>query len=137
MVLSMDTWVTSLDQMSAQLAEGDDIANYAVNSDGFVIEDGTEGTPTEKPIKLRDANGDFAFVEIGNGRPDWTAGISNTVSYKGLSAYVLVDIKSGGDVYNRKSQWLTRDSRNGIMDQTGKPEAEKKSIWLLSRLLRC
>jgi TonB-linked SusC/RagA family outer membrane protein len=122
------TWVTSLDQMSAQLAEGDDIANYVVNSDGFVIAAGTEGTPDESPIKLRDANGDFAFVEIGNGRPDWTAGISNTVSYKGLSAYVLVDIKSGGDVYNRKSQWLTRDSRNGIMDQTGKPEAEKKAF---------
>jgi hypothetical protein len=41
---------------------------------------------------------------------------------------VLIDFKQGGDVYNRKSQWLTRDSRNGIMDVAGLPEAEKKTM---------
>ena len=40
----------------------------------------------------------------------------------------MIDFKQGGDVYNRKSQWLTRDSRNGIMDVAGLPEAEKKTM---------
>jgi hypothetical protein len=41
---------------------------------------------------------------------------------------VVIDFKQGGDVYNRKSQWLTRDSRNGIMDVAGLPDAEKKTM---------
>jgi TonB-linked SusC/RagA family outer membrane protein len=121
------TWVRSLDQMSQQLGAGESIGDYEINSDGFVIPAGTEGTVDELPVKLLDEFGDPAFVQIGNGRPDWTAGISNTFRYKGLSAYVLLDIKKGGDVYNRKSQWLTRDRRNGIMDMSGVPDAQKKA----------
>jgi hypothetical protein len=41
---------------------------------------------------------------------------------------VLIDFKQGGDVYNRKSQWLTRDSRNGIMDVAGLRDEEKKTM---------
>ena len=41
---------------------------------------------------------------------------------------MLIDFKQGGDVYNRKSQWLTRDSRNGIMDVAGLPDAQKKTM---------
>jgi outer membrane receptor protein involved in Fe transport len=123
------TWATTLDQISSNLESyGGTIDDYAVNSDGFVIAAGTEGTTDEAPVKLKDEFGNDAFVKIGDGRPDWTAGISNTISYKGLSAYVLLDIKSGGDVYNRKSQWLTRDSRNGIMDQAGKADDAKKAM---------
>jgi hypothetical protein len=54
-------------------------------------------------------------------------GISNNISYKNFTFYFLFDIKSGGDVYNRKSQWLTRDNRNGIMDMGGKAASEKKA----------
>lgn len=121
------TWVRTLDQMADQLPAGDTIDNYEVNSDGYVVPAGSQGTVNESPIKLLDENGDDAFVQIGNGRPDWTAGISNTVRFKGFSAYVLLDIKKGGDVYNRKSQWLTRDRRNGIMDMAGVPDDQKKT----------
>ena len=122
-------WVTSLDQISSNLdSYGGTIADYEVNNQGYVVAAGTQGTVDEKPIKMRDEFGNFAFVKIGDGRPDWTAGLSNTVSWKGLSAYVLIDFKQGGDVYNRKSQWLTRDSRNGIMDVAGLPDAEKKTM---------
>ncbi|QNH63223.1 SusC/RagA family TonB-linked outer membrane protein [Hymenobacter sediminicola] len=41
-----------------------------------------------------------ANEEIANPNPDWTAGISNTVSYKGLSMYFLVDIRNGGQVFS-------------------------------------
>lgn len=132
-------WVTTLDQMSQQLPEGDEIGDYHVNSEGYVIkstyidkddgkEKAAEGSQHEAPIKLLDEYGDAAFVQIGNGRPDWTAGITNTISYKGFSAYILLDIKHGGDIYNRKSQWLTRDNRLGILDQNGKSKDEKKTF---------
>lgn len=121
-------WVKSLDQMAAQLPAGKSIGDYEVNSDGFVVDKGTQGTINEKPIKLLDKNGAPAFVQIGNGNPDFYMGIANTISYKGFQLYVLVDIKQGGDVYNRKSQWLTRDNRNGIEDMAGKPASEKKTL---------
>ena len=139
-------WVTSLDQLVTINGEvvnelpggfnggdpnGDGVitaADFEVNSDGYVVPAGSQGTQYEVPVALTDENGDLAFVEIGNGRPDWTAGISNTFSFKGFSAYVLLDIKKGGDVYNRKSQWLTRDSRNGIMDMAGVADSEKKAL---------
>ncbi|WP_242929502.1 SusC/RagA family TonB-linked outer membrane protein [Pontibacter vulgaris] len=37
---------------------------------------------------------------IGNVNPDWIAGISNTVKYKGLSLGFLIDMKHGGDVFS-------------------------------------
>lgn len=121
-------WVRTLDQMSKQLPAGKTITDFEINSDGYVIPKGTQGTVNEKPVKLLDANGAPAFVPIGNGNPDFNMGITNTISYKGFQFYFLVDIKQGGDVYNRKSQWLTRDNRNGIEDMAGKPASEKKTL---------
>lgn len=37
---------------------------------------------------------------LGSVMPDWTAGLSNTFTYKGFSLYVLVDISKGGHVYS-------------------------------------
>lgn len=122
------TWVRSLAQMGKQLPSGGSISDYEVNSDGYVVPAGSQGTANEKPIKLKDENGNLAFVEIGNGNPDFIMGVSNTFNYKGFQLYLLVDIKKGGDVYNRKSQWLTRDSRNGIMDMANVPDAQKKTF---------
>ena len=121
------SWVRSLDQMSKQLPAGKTIADYEVNNDGYVIPKGSKGTLNEKPVKLNDANGALAFVKIGNGLPNFNMGITNNLTYKNFTFYFLVDIKSGGDVYNRKSQWLTRDSRNGIMDMAGRATADKKA----------
>jgi TonB-linked SusC/RagA family outer membrane protein len=38
--------------------------------------------------------------ELGSVQPDWTGGISNTFSYKGLSLYFLIDISKGGKIYS-------------------------------------
>ncbi len=121
-------WVKSLDQMSNQLGAGETISDYELNSDGFVVAAGSQGTIDEKPIRLKNEDGSDAFVKIGDGLPDFTMGISNTINYKGAFLYFLLDVKSGGDVYNRKSQWLTRDTRNGIMDMTNVPTDQKKTI---------
>ena len=127
-------WATDVSQITGNFAaygydtEADAAAAYELNNQGYVVPADSQGTTDEKAVKLRDEFGNLAFVKIGDGRPDWTAGFSNTVSYKGLSAYVLLDFKQGGDVYNRKSQWLTRDSRNGIMDVAGLDPEEKKTM---------
>jgi hypothetical protein len=114
--------------MSKQLPTGKTIADYEINSDGYVVPVGSQGTINERPVKLLDATGSPAFVEIGNGNPDFNLGIANTISYKGFQFYALIDVKQGGDVYNRKSQWLTRDNRNGIEDMANVPAAQKKTL---------
>ncbi|RUT77846.1 SusC/RagA family TonB-linked outer membrane protein [Ancylomarina longa] len=37
---------------------------------------------------------------IGNQNPDWTGGVTNTLSYKGLTLSFLIDVQQGGDVYS-------------------------------------
>lgn len=39
-------------------------------------------------------------ITIGNINPDWTGGIINKVSYKGVNLSFLIDIKKGGDVFS-------------------------------------
>jgi TonB-linked SusC/RagA family outer membrane protein len=41
-----------------------------------------------------------ANQEIANPNPQWTGGISNTIAYKGISLYFLIDVRSGGSVYS-------------------------------------
>lgn len=37
---------------------------------------------------------------LGNIQPDWTGGIQNSFSFKGISLTALIDIRAGGDAYN-------------------------------------
>jgi len=121
-------FVTNLDQMNAQLPSGKTIGEYSVNADGVVVETANVGSPTEAAIILQDATGAAAYEEIGNQTPDFTLGISNTLKYKNFNLYMLLDIKSGGDIYNQNGQWLTRDNRHAMVDQAGKADADKKTF---------
>jgi TonB-linked SusC/RagA family outer membrane protein len=122
-------FLTSMDELANQIESmSGSLEDYTVNSDGFVIPAGTEGTLKELPVKQLDEEGKLAFVKIGDTNPDFKMGISNTFSFKSLSLYFLLDWKQGGDVYNKTAQWLTRDDRHGMMDQAGKPENQKKTI---------
>jgi TonB-linked SusC/RagA family outer membrane protein len=38
--------------------------------------------------------------EIANPNPNWTGGLSNTVTYKGVSLYFLVDVRQGGKIFS-------------------------------------
>ena len=40
------------------------------------------------------------LVPIGNFNPDWTANMTNNIKYKDLSLSFLIDVKSGGVMYN-------------------------------------
>ncbi|MEN8156500.1 MAG: SusC/RagA family TonB-linked outer membrane protein [Bacteroidota bacterium] len=122
-------WLTSLDEMAQQLPEGKTIADYEINSDGYVIPAGTEGTRNEIPVKLdADMDGNSDIEEIGDGNPDFRTSISNTLNYRGFTLYTLLSLKQGGNVYNYTHQYMFRDLRAIEIDQFGKPDDEKKSI---------
>ena len=37
---------------------------------------------------------------LGNGIPDWTGGLTNTISYKGLTLGALIDMRWGGEIHS-------------------------------------
>jgi TonB-linked SusC/RagA family outer membrane protein len=121
-------FLQSLDEMEKQLAEGESIEDYEINSDGYVVPLGSQGTNEEIPQLLRDENGTPVRTKIGDPNPDFHLKSATRMSWKGFSAYMLWDWKQGGDIYNRTGQWLTRDNRAGIMDQSGKAPNEKKTV---------
>ena len=122
-------WVRSLDVMENQLQPGETIADYEINNEGYVIRAGTEGTTTEKALKL-DANGDGTpdKVTIGDGNPAFNLNLGSTINFHDFSLFFLMSWKSGGDVYNYSYQYTFRDLRAIEIDQYGKPDDQKKSI---------
>jgi len=113
--------------MALQLTEGETIDMYEINSDGYVVPAGSQGTIYETPQIEKNEKGANKLVKIGDANSDFNLKFSTNVSYKGFSFYMLWDWKQGGDIYNKTAQWLTRDNRSAIMDQYGKEEYEKKT----------
>jgi TonB-linked SusC/RagA family outer membrane protein len=66
------------------------------------------------------------FLPLGDGLPDWNGAFFTNFRYKGLSVNFLVDASVGLDVYNLTEQWAWRQLRGSVIDQTGKPDANKK-----------
>ncbi len=65
-----------------------------------------------------------ALGVIGNTNPDWTAGLSSTVTYKRFSLNFAFDMKKGGDLYNIDNHYnwfygtpkVTEDRGNRVVD---------------------
>jgi len=121
-------WVKSLDQMKKQLKNGDNIDNYVVNSDGYVILKGTEGTKDEKPIKLLDEAGQPFFGKIADMNPDFNLSLNSIITWKKITISMLWHWKQGGDIYNYTKQNLFLDKRAGVFDQSSKEEYQKKTV---------
>ncbi len=122
-------WLTSLSEMESQLQAEQSIDEYTLNSDGYVIASGVEGTVSEAPILWdKDGNGVADITKIGDGNPDFNLGLSSTFSWKNIQLYALFDFKNGGDVYNYTHQYTFRDNRAIEFDQFEIPEEEKKTI---------
>ena len=120
-------FLTSLEEMEKQLPAGSTINDYELNSDGYVVPVGSQGTSYEVPV-LEKENGANKLVKIGDATPDFNVKFSTNLNYKEFQLYMLWDWKQGGDIYNKSSQWLTRDNRSAMMDQFGKPENQKKTV---------
>ena len=122
-----NAFVTSLDQMAAQLPEGSSISDFVLNKDGVVVLAEAVGTSDEAAIKRLDEDGATWYGKIGSQNADFQLGFTSNLRYKGFNFYMLWDWKEGGDIYNRQGQWLTRDNRNVIMDQANVAPGEKKT----------
>jgi TonB-linked SusC/RagA family outer membrane protein len=58
-------------------------------------------------------------VKLGNPNPNYTLGISNSVSVKGFNLNILLDIRDGGDIYSRNVADL---QRNGVTIETAEKD---------------
>ena len=56
-------------------------------------------------LPIADASG---VKKVGDPNPDWLAGITNTISWKGITATFLIDIRQGGDILSRNIGDLRR-----------------------------
>ncbi len=93
--------------------------------------------------------GDYTMKALGDVNPDWTMGITNEFSYRGVSLSFLVDIKQGGMMWNGTRGALyyfgahadteTREPDDlfvfdGVLESTGKPnniEVVKDMNWYI------
>lgn len=119
-------FVRTLAEMGNQLPDGKSIGDYEVNSEGYVVPKGSQGTTDELPIRLRKDGADW-YGKIGDGNADFLMGISNTLTYKGITFYFLLDWKNGGDIYNGKDQRLAFNLTSARMDMSGVADNKKKA----------
>ena len=80
------------------------------------------------PIILRDSTGTAVQTALGNPLPNFRWGLSQNLSYKGFTAYALVDAAIGQHVYNQGRGWSYLDFLEGREDQTGKTVEAAKPI---------
>lgn len=73
-------------------------------------------------VQQRDAKGNLVFSQdgsgtpitdgsyqiIGNGVPDFTGGVNNSLTWKGVNLTFLIDFKSGGDIYSGTNVRMTQ-----------------------------
>lgn len=57
------------------------------------------------------------YEKVGNALPDWQGGLTNTLTFGGLSLSVLLELRQGGDVYDLG---FRNSMRNGILEETGR-----------------
>lgn len=143
-----DRWMTGV----ADLPPGVPANEFQVNEDGYLIWVGAGNSYTDGiskklwgssadftdangvvhtfrwgiPRQIKDETGNDGYLKIGDTTPDFNLSLSNTVRWKGVTAYGLLDAQIGGDVYSNTIQWGNRDLRYGETDQAGKSDGEKK-----------
>ncbi|MCD6597806.1 MAG: SusC/RagA family TonB-linked outer membrane protein, partial [Bacteroidales bacterium] len=125
-----ERFLRSMDDMADQLqrtGSEQTIADYTINSDGYVIPAGTEGTSYEKIVIEVDENGNAINQQIGDANPDFRLGFANIFTFHGFTLYTLIDWKQGGDIYNLTNQWMFRDNIGAEMDMFGVPDYQKKT----------
>lgn len=62
---------------------------------------------------------------LGSVLPDFTGGVTTTLSYKGISLYLLFDFQSGGKVYSLTNQW---GKYSGMLAETAEGNIREDGI---------
>lgn len=66
-------------------------------------------SPDGRPVFFIDGRpvGSAGYEIIGNGVPDWTGGLNNSITYKGFNLSFLIDFKIGGDILSGTNMRMT------------------------------
>ena len=99
---------------------------FTINSDGYVIRKGTEGTTAERALQYVDKTGN-GVVKIGDVNPDFNMSFNSNFEWKGFNVSGLVNWVHGGNIYNGTRQWPFFEYRDRAYDQRGKPANLKKT----------
>lgn len=123
---------TSLDDLTVEdglvINEGLNlpVSDFSVNEFGHVIvtanenQAGLVNAGGEQAIRKWDAaTNQLAVGFIGDTNPDYIMGFKNTLTYKNLSLYTLIDAQIGGEVYNYTRQFLYFNDRHADLDMFG------------------
>jgi TonB-linked SusC/RagA family outer membrane protein len=87
---------------------------------------GTDFLYDQAGNKVVNANGRYRASDvktIGNILPDWTGGITNTLTYKGIDFSFLIDVRQGGEFFSTTHMWgtysgiLERSAANNIREE--------------------
>ena len=113
----------SVEDLAPHQREGN---NFVVNEEGWLVEADKWRTVEERPILIEDDNGNRTLGIQGNALPDFNMSVGLNGYWKGFRAYALFHWKQGGDVYNWTRQFILRDLRHGVVDQSAKPLVERK-----------
>lgn len=121
-------WIRTPEQLAATLKSGKlsgAPADYKVNEDGYYVRASAWHTVNEVPLKAYDETGN-SLGAIGDVNPDFNVGMSSTVQWKAVTVAAQFNWVKGGEIYNYTRQWPFNELRDPVIDQRGKPEAEKK-----------
>jgi len=76
-----------------------------INSDHFKQPGPADGQPVFFSDGRMDATDEY--VIIGNGNPDWTGGLNNSLTFKNINLSFLIDFKIGGDIVSGTNMRMT------------------------------
>jgi TonB-linked SusC/RagA family outer membrane protein len=128
---------------------------FAVNDDGWLVPVGAGGSLADAkwgttvsidgrsyawgmPLDLmRDDGTAFGAKQIGDGNPDFHVGFTNTLTWRGLTLYTLLDSEIGMDLYNDTRSAMYNPAlgvRHGDGDQSGKAPENRKPVSYYSTL---
>jgi hypothetical protein len=74
---------------------------YTFMGHDFVYDDAGNKLVDDGGVYLRTDE----VVPIGNTQADWTGGLSNTITWNGISLYILIDMQKGGSLHSYSNQW--------------------------------
>ncbi len=80
----------------------------------------------DRPLRGQPGEGTGVQQILGNVFPDFRFGFSNTVTYKRLSMYGLLEGTIGHEIYNRGEQWGLFDFTSAAFDQSNRTVATAK-----------
>jgi len=121
-------WIRSQGQLEETIRSGrltGTVADYVKNEEGFFVRKSQHRTVNEVPLKFYNEKGE-SLGEIGDVTPDFTLGVSSNFSWKSVNVAAQLNWVKGGSIYNYTRQWPFNEFRDPVIDQRGKPEAERK-----------